>query len=195
MIHLSQQQEEALSMATFRKITIPKKSGGVRNILIPDENSREVMRCIARQISWHCEAKTMTRNTILFLSNTVFSNAVHGFRRLRSPATNAFQHLGYQWTLCADLKDFFPSVRYAMVKSQLERKELSTINYFMKISVSRQNALFPNGIAEQGIPTSPVFSNIAAIPVDESIEVEWPDVIYTRYADDLSFSSKDSPGE
>ncbi len=55
--------------------------------------------------------------------------------------------------------------------------------------------LFVDGAARQGLPSSPLLANLACLNLDKSILKEisiWPKTIYTRYADDLSFSYNDS---
>lgn len=53
-------------------------------------------------------------------------------------------------------------------------------------------ACFPDGAAQQGLPTSPALANLAGIAIDEAIrrkikKASWR-AAYTRYADDLSLS-------
>ena len=52
---------------------------------------------------------------------------------------------------------------------------------------------FPLGVLPQGAPTSPMLSNLVARKLDERL-IEYSDsnhLVYTRYADDLVFSSSD----
>lgn len=124
-------------------------------------------------------------------------DVVHGFAQLRSPVTNATKHIGFQYTVSFDLADFFDTVTptkgkatlVAPVKTKVSRKRYTTTN----------TELWHDGIARQGLPTSPIVANLAAADMDAAIlalngshDCEIADVdlqfTYTRYADDLCFS-------
>jgi hypothetical protein len=125
----------------------------------------------------------------------------HGFVRGRSPVTNALAHVGYEYTLCMDLADFFDSVTKEMVIKVLTEIGEKDKAMAMKVPGGMKpetwskhiGAIFPDGAARQGIPTSPTLANIAAIPMDREILAmqrhgRFRNFIYTRYADDLCFS-------
>ena len=96
---------------------------------------------------------------------------LHGFLEARSCVTNATQHVGYAYSLCFDLKDFFESVTADHVEDWMA-------------------AGIVDGAARQGLSSSPALSNYAAMPMDKSIIafIRDNEINYTRYADDLSFS-------
>lgn len=106
----------------------------------------------------------------------------HGFVRHRSPITNAIAHVGHRFTLCMDITDFFNSVSAERLNGLLPQETIALVTV--------------DGIARQGLPTSPAVANVAATVMDKSI-VRWitkkakNQVVYTRYADDLAFSFDD----
>lgn len=96
----------------------------------------------------------------------------------RNSALNAFQHIGYRYTLSFDIKDFFDSI---------------TVDHVSKLIPAEIIELcFVDGAPRQGLPTSPIISSIAFSPCDRKIlyllEMCDIDAVYTRYADDLIFS-------
>lgn len=102
----------------------------------------------------------------------------HGFIKGRSPVTNALLHVGYAYSLCFDLKDFFDTITMGHVRGKLPRYILDKV--------------FVDGAPRQGLPTSPAIANLAAYDLDIRINRLQKkfniDFVYTRYADDLSFS-------
>lgn len=152
----------------MRKIKIPKKKGSFREIYIPDDTERLALQ----QILGNLNRKAAR----------LCGTYVHGFIEGRSAVTNAQEHVGHQFTVCMDLKDFFDSVKEFHLKGILKEEEIKKV--------------FVDGAPRQGLPTSPAVANLAAISLDKAI-IKWRDknklnFIYTRYADDLSFSFDDS---
>lgn len=117
---------------------------------------------------------------------------VHGFMQGASPVTNANKHISYTYTLSFDLADFFDTIRPEMVR-HLKEPASDAIIFDDKLI----EACFftdPDTLklhAFQGIPTSPIIANLAAINLDNKLKSlckSLKGVVYTRYADDLSFS-------
>lgn len=102
---------------------------------------------------------------------------VHGFMPGKSPVTNALEHTGFQWTLCCDLADFFDTV---------------ADKHLQAVDAQTRKELLVDGRTRQGLPTSPAAANIAAAPLDAALlTLAGETMRYTRYADDLAFSSND----
>ncbi len=152
----------------MRIITIPKRNGKKRTIYVPNGAQKSKLRSLVGQIG---------RKALRACPEGV----CHGFARGRSPVTNALAHVGHQYTTCFDLKDFFDAVTESHLKGKLKDEELASV--------------LVDGAPRQGLPTSPAVANLAASDMDKAI-LKWRDkhklqFIYTRYADDLSFSYDD----
>src|SRR3990167_1850007 len=121
--------------------------------------------------------------------------AVHGYLPGRSIWSNLAAHFtddrqgrelawyGY------DLADAFPSVSHRWVSRLLDQycSHLSRPARALLI-----NLLCYRGRLDQGFPTSPVLFNLALKPLDEELRsyCEPRGIIYTRYADDFTFSAE-----
>lgn len=153
----------------MKTLEIKKKSGGVRIVVCPDPEVKASLRALVGPIMAKCR-----------------SEYAHGFRPMHSPVTNAQCHIGYRYTLSMDLSDFFDSVTPDRVRGRLSKDELAACMVDPGDGKPR---------ACQGLPTSPAVSNIAAEPLDTAIakliEKKGRGVVYTRYADDLTFSFDD----
>jgi len=95
--------------------------------------------------------------------------------------TNAERHIGWRYTLSFDLADFFDHVS----PESLVRAQYS-------LDPHQRQLLMPGRRARQGLSTSPFIANIAASALDtrilQAIDGAGIHAIYTRYADDLTFS-------
>lgn len=153
----------------MRIITIPKKSGGTR--LIYACNKQE-------SIEFRNKVGELNQKALILDKD----NVMHGFVRGRSPVTMAKAHIGYKWTVCFDLKDFFDNVDAKKLEGLLPKELIKFV--------------IVDGAARQGLPTSPAAANIAAHTLDKSIkrflDKKKINCIYTRYADDLSISGNDT---
>lgn len=153
-------------------INIPKKTKGqFRTICVPSPEEKIIFQSFLPSLN--NKAKTLCDPEI-----------TQGFLQNKSPVTNALRHVGFKYTLTFDLSDFFDTVKEIHVKGKLTHEEIAQ--------------LMPEGRAWQGLPTSPLVANIAAIPMDSAIKKKLEllkkeniRIVYTRYADDLAFSFDD----
>jgi RNA-directed DNA polymerase len=172
----------------YVRFTIPKKPTGERLISAPKPRLKAAQRWILEQV----------------LAKLDLHDAAHGFRPGRSIVTNARPHVGAQIVVNVDLKDFFPSIAYRRVRGlfrvlgyseaaatvlgllctepEVEQVELDGQSWFV--------ALGPRHLP-QGAPTSPAISNLLCRRLDRRLSTVATKLgfTYTRYADDLSFSS------
>ncbi len=149
----------------YRIARIPKGGGKYREIYIASKSDNLRLRALIPKLE----------NILL---NLDIYGVNYAFQKRKSCTLNALQHIGYRYTLSMDLEDFFNSI------SQ------DHVNFVIPDSIIQQ--CFLNGSPKQGLPTSPIISTIAFLSCDKEI-IESLDslkirYIYTRYADDLTFS-------
>ena len=167
----------------YREFEIPKRSGGVRKITAPTGKLKDIQKCLSVILAPYYQAP----------------DCVHGFASGRSVATNAQAHIGKNYILNIDLKDFFPTITYTRVMRSLEEmgfnEELSDIiSRICTIPMwDEQKQMWRNSLP-QGSPVSPLLSNIVCQSLDESLSnlAKKYGLKYTRYADDMTFSSNHS---
>ena len=152
----------------YKIIKLPKGGGRVRTLYAPNKAYKNRLSSFILDLQQK-------------LHNVETEGIIHGFMRGRGPVSNALKHIGYRYTLSLDLEDFFDSVKAAMVKEYLSAEEL--------------DLCFIDGVARQGLPTSPIIANLAFLKLDVAIKSaifdEGMHAVYTRYADDLIFSFND----
>ena len=158
---------------------IPKKSGGKRKIQVPCKGLKEIQRYIAE------------------ILNVFFTpeSCVTGFVRGRNIIDNAKPHIGHKYLLSWDIKDFFSSVYAKLIKYCLVNNPFNfpdeIANLITNICCVRISEDSCKRVLPQGSPASPILSNIVFAVFDRSIisSAEYYDITYTRYADDMTFSS------
>ncbi len=150
----------------MKLITIPKKSGGKRIICVQGPHEKHKYRYIGYKLARFYEKHAPDQNIC------------HGFVEGRSPISNARQHLNKQFSLSLDLKDFFDTVNSDLLFKAGVNNVLANDACYL-------------GTTKQGLSSSPAAANCAALPMDKKIlEIIWQkNIVYTRYADDLTFSS------
>lgn len=156
----------------YRNFSIPKKSGGVRQIEAPCKRLKEIQRWIKDEI----------------VDKFVVSEYATGFRKNMSIVDNARKHVGKELVINMDIKDFFPSVTYADVLLMFMyigyRKDVAHL--LTKLCTNTENVL------PQGSPASPSISNHILLKLDKRLGrlAESVGADYSRYADDITFSGK-----
>lgn len=145
-------------------------------------------------------APTYQLKIILYFLNQLFkavfepSSAAMGFAPGRSIVDNAAMHTGHHYVLNIDLKDFFPSIRQARVWKRLQ---LPPFNFSQPVAnVVAAICCAPNeegtdNVLPQGAPTSPILTNAICCNLDRRMQgmARKFGLHYSRYADDMSFSS------
>lgn len=120
-------------------------------------------------------------------SQIEFPPVVHGSVKKKSCITNAKAHQGNKYFLLTDLRGYFPSIHFKTVYSELVEQGFSPIVASYITRLVTYNKCVP-----QGAPTSPMIANLVFLPQDlHLIEIcQKHALTYTRYIDDLTFSSK-----
>ena len=154
----------------YKDFEISKKAGKTRLISAPDRRLKMLQRAIVP------------------LLDQIYSprNPVHGFVENRSVKTNAASHLRSKFVINLDIERFFPSISENRISGLL--KALG-VNGDVAAIVGRLGS--NQGSLPQGAPTSPVLSNMICFRLDKELQAiaKAAHCIYTRYADDLTFSS------
>lgn len=111
---------------------------------------------------------------------------IHGGVKRKSNITNAKPHQGKKFQFTTDLQEFYPTVKHAHVYS-----------LFLKLGYSNYVANWLTRLTTwkyelpQGAPTSTHLSNLVFLEIDQQLIgiSERCGLTYTRYVDDLTFSS------
>jgi RNA-directed DNA polymerase len=115
---------------------------------------------------------------------------VHGFIFNKNILTNAKKHLNKFKILKLDLQNFFPSISIKRVKALfVDNSILLSENEADLLSrICTYEEELP-----QGFPTSPIISNMICFELDRKLSkiAAKNNFIYSRYADDLTFSTND----
>lgn len=156
----------------YRTFEIQKASGGTRTIVAP----ATALKILQSKLNQVFQAVYSPRA------------CVHGFVRNRNVRTNADAHCGQRWILNLDLEAFFPSISFPRVRGLLMAKPYELPERVATILA--QMCCF-EGCLPQGAPTSPVVANMICAKMDTQLMrlAQNNRSIYTRYADDITFST------
>ena len=178
----------------YHHFTIPKRRGGVRQISSPKTKLRAAQ-------SWLLE------NVLCKLE---MHDAAMAFRAGRSILDNAQAHEGRAIVIRLDLKDFFPSIGFKRVKRLYEsfgyNEGVASIFALLSTEAPRVAMNFDGkkyhvALADRALPqgacTSPALTNILCRTLDARLSgvAQKVGFVYTRYADDLIFSTDESEGD
>lgn len=154
----------------YKTYPIKKNKGGERIISQPSKALKALQSWILHNI----------------LNKVNVSEVSKGFEKGSSILDNASPHLNANAILVIDIENFFPSISTQKIYTIFH-----SLGYNSLISTIFKNICCYNGSLPQGSPCSPKLSNIVCFRLDSRIQgyVNKKGIIYTRYADDLTFSS------
>ena len=162
----------------YKTFHIRKKSGGLREINAP---------CYQLGV-------------LLYILNTVFkavytpSESTMGFTEERSVVTNAQIHIGHHYVFNIDLENFFPSIPQARVWARIQLPPFNLPKEVANVVAGlccHTNADMSRNVLPQGAATSPLLTNAICDTLDRRMRgvAKRFGLHYSRYADDMTFSS------
>ncbi len=173
----------------YRRWFIPKRTGGQRLISAPKPTLMRVQRWLTKNVT----------------ERLPIHGAAHGFISGRSTLTNARVHTAAETIVKLDLSDFYPTVTFPRVKGLLRKagygEQVATLMALLCTECPRE-AIVVRGKTRyvaigdrslpQGAPTSPSITNAICLRLDARLTglARKLGFKYTRYADDLTFSSR-----
>lgn len=168
----------------YISFAIKKKSGGDRIIHAPVNGLKSILRAL--NFVLHC----------IYEPN----KAATGFVIGKSIVDNAKPHAGRNYVYNMDLKDFFHSfdrnrVKWGLINSPFNlRDEKTEIAFIIACLVTHPFEIDgeTKTVLPQGSPTSPTLSNVLCKGLDRKLTGLGNrfGLTYTRYADDITFSSQ-----
>lgn len=164
----------------YRVYSIPKRTAGFRTIAHPSKKLKEIQRVCLK----------------LLEDFLPIHSAAFAYKKNTSIKDNAKMHKDNDYILKMDFQNFFNSITPSIFWSKIDsldvtdvRKEKILLEKLFFWQPSRE--LTGKLLLSVGAPTSPIISNFIAYQFDCAIS-EWCDkhsITYTRYADDLTFST------
>lgn len=155
----------------YKSFTVPKKNNEFRTISSPTYSMKHAQRWILEEILGKI---TVTNEAMAFKKGIGI-----GIKK------NAEHHKYNLYLLQLDLKDFFINIKRKRVYYIFKN-----LGYNSFISNVLSNLCLYNGHIPQGGVTSPYLSNLICNKLDKRLIglCAKRDIVYTRYADDLTFS-------
>jgi len=128
--------------------------------------------------------------SMIVTNSSVFGEHVQGFLKKRSTRTNAEKHLAAKVLLHADIKGFFDAITTEQVRSAFVAEGAA-----VRIADVLAKACTIDGLLRQGTRCSPTIANLICFDMDQSLLrlAHSHNCVYTRYADDLTFSGDHVP--
>lgn len=163
--------------SNYFEFKIKKKNGGFRSIDSPSVELKSMQRLFANYLNVYYFAIKPVCSYGFLLNLKGYSYNI---------VSNAQQHIGKRHLLNIDLKDFFHSIN----STRVHHFFVNTMKFDRDVATILTALSCFRGRLPMGAPTSPVISNLICLQLDGKLmELSQKyNLIYTRYADDLTFS-------
>ncbi len=182
---------DGAALVHYHRFSIPKKTGGVRAISAPKPKLAAAQQWVLLNV----------------LEKVAVDAHAHGFVKQRNVLSNAVPHLKQKVVLNLDLKDFFPTLTFARVRGLFRglgySGQVATVFALLcteppRVAVTLDETTtfvaLSSRVLPQGACTSPALTNVVSRRLDKRLHrlAEVNGFVYTRYADDLTFSGEAS---
>ena len=159
----------------YKVFTVPKKSGGTRQISAPASPIKIIQRKLKQVLETVYNPKPAT----------------HGFVTGRSIVSNARLHKKRRYVLNIDLENYFPTIHFGRVRGMFMGNPYHLDD---EVATILAQICCHEGVLPQGAPTSPIISNMICARLDAKLQqlAKEHQCTYSRYADDITFSTNRS---
>ena len=165
----------------YTTFEIPKKSGGPRKICAPHKELKVLQSELANLIQKHMQQDNLK----------MYFNHSHAFQKEKSIFSNAQIHCHKKYVYNIDLENYFDSFHFGRITGYFQKnKDLKlpekVANMIAQLSCYK-------GTLPQGAPSSPAITNLIGNILDIrllKLAAKYK-LNYTRYADDITFSTND----
>ena len=176
--------ESIINKPNYTTYHLPKKKNGIRSINAPIGRLKKIQKKLNRHLQG--------------VYSSIKPDSAKGFVLHRKDSNlkaniveNAMPHVGNKYVLNMDIKDFFTSISDQRIYLIFRAAPFC---FDTQIASALTYLVTTNGCLPQGAPSSPILSNFACLSLDEKLTAfsnqnKWS---YTRYADDLTFSSNEA---
>ena len=167
----------------YTSFEIPKKNGDNREINAPRDDLKQIQKQLSIKLN-EIHKRYLEKNGIKQIIS-------YGFEKEKGIIKNALVHKHKKYVLNMDISNFFPSFHFGRVQGYFYKSK--EFNFSKEMSVVIAQLACYQGRLPQGAPSSPVISNLIFNIVDLRILelAKKYKLNYTRYVDDLSFSTND----
>lgn len=172
---------EARVDSFYSSFDIPKKDGTLRHIYAPTKTLKVIQRKLTDALY---EYQTLIRK-----ENSINANVSHAFEKNKSIVSNAKIHKNKRFIFCVDLKNFFDAFHFGRVLGYFQSNRYFKLPKEVAVTIA-QIACY-RGALPQGAPSSPIITNLICQTLDIHVLkiAKKYKLDYTRYADDLTFST------
>ncbi|WP_312071741.1 retron Ec67 family RNA-directed DNA polymerase/endonuclease [Anaerotignum propionicum] len=166
---------------SYTSFSIPKKNNDKRCINAPADDLKNIQKKLANAL-WEYQKNIWKEKGI----NPYIS---HGFEKNKSIITNASVHRNKRYVLNIDLENFFDSFHFGRVRGFFQNSSEFRLPYEVSIVIAQLTCY--KGCLPQGAPSSPIITNLICKILDNRLlgVAKKYKLDYTRYADDLTFST------
>ena len=165
----------------YQSFDIPKKDGSVRRIDASTSSLKYIQRRLVRLLE--------LRQKEIWEERGLKPNISHAFQRGKSILSNAKVHKNKRYVVNVDLEDFFGSIHFGRVKGFFEHNNDFKLPTDVATIIAQLTCY--EGRLPQGAPSSPIITNLICNIMDIRLLqlAKKHRLDYTRYADDLTFST------
>lgn len=163
----------------YRRYEIEKKTGGLRTIHHPSKELKIYQKFISN---------------LIFLKLPVHQS-VFSYKKNVSILNLANEHKKNRFLLRIDFKNFFPSIKGENIRLFLNQNQKNLDYKLSELDITLINLLVcKKGKLTIGAPSSPPISNAILYDFDKEVydKCKLKNIKYSRYADDLYFSTNES---